>query len=77
MNEKEKRKLVSRLHRLEGQVRALENQLDNDDPLTTCGQFDAVIAAAQGSLIEYLLIVLNQKIPQETKDKLIRRLARR
>ena len=77
MTEQEKRKLVSRLHRLEGQVRALEKQLDSDDPLTTCGQFDAVIAAAQSSLVEYLSIVLQQSIPQEEKNRLIKRLVRR
>ncbi len=77
MNDQQKRKLVCRLHRLEGQVGALEKLLENQDPLIVTGQFEAVIAAAQSTLAEYWEIVLSEPITPETRQKLIKRIARR
>ncbi len=48
------RQLISRLHRLEGQVRALEKLIAGGDTVKTISQFEAVVAAAKASLLFYL-----------------------
>ena len=71
------RKLVGRIHRLEGQVRALERVLAADDYIQTITQFEAVIAAAKASLAEYVEIALTDSaVAIETKQKIIARLVK-
>ena len=73
MEEQEKRQLIARLHRLEGQVRALEAKLANDnDAITTVIQMKAVIAAARGCLNEYARSVTGSVENEETRQALLK-----
>lgn len=71
----QERKLVARIHRLEGQVRALERVLGSGDSQQIITQFEAVIAAAKAAFTEYSAITLaDADISAETKLRLINRL---
>lgn len=71
----QERKLVGRIHRLEGQVRALERVLAGDDYIQSITQFEAVIAAAKAALNEYIEIALaDENLPLQAKQKIIERL---
>lgn len=74
MLDSEKRKLINRLHRIEGQVRSLERQLSDMDNLSVIGQFDATISALKGCLSEYIALALKDDLSEERKAKIIARL---
>lgn len=64
------RQLVSRLHRLEGQVRSLERVLAADDPQQVVTQFEAIIAAAKSALILYLETLEASGVDEATRRKI-------
>ena len=70
----EKRKLISRLHRLEGQVKALEKAIEGDK-MVAINQMKAVIAAAKGCLLTYGEIAL-QDASIETRQKILKQIVR-
>ncbi len=65
------RQIVSRLHRIEGQIRSLERVLGQDEPEQAVTQFEAVIAASKAALVLYLESIA------ETDPKLYRTLSAR
>jgi DNA-binding FrmR family transcriptional regulator len=78
MEDETERKLVSRLRRLAGQIRALEIALTRDDQELVITQFEAVIAAAKASLTLYLSAELLIKpelsdTDRKTLDRLIKK----
>lgn len=69
------RQLVSRIHRLEGQVRSLERVLGSDDYNQALIQFEAVIAAAKAALNNYAeIIVADETIPLDERRQILSRL---
>ncbi len=65
------RSIVSRLHRIEGQIRSLERVLGQDEPEQAVTQFEAIIAASKSALVVYLETIT------ETDPKLYRKLSAR
>lgn len=65
------RQIVSRLHRIEGQIRSLERVLGQDEPEQAVTQFEAIIAASKGALALYLDTLA------DTDPKLYRKLSAR
>ena len=77
MLDKDRRKIIARLHRVEGQLRGLENQLNNnEDVLSVIAQFDAAISAAKSALHGYIEEVIDD-LPAEKRQKLLKRLIRK
>lgn len=72
------RSLLSRLHRLEGQVRSIERLLAKNDHDQVVIQMEAIIAAAKSCLIEYATTILDdQSVTLTEKQRLLRRLTNR
>ncbi|MEX0594621.1 MAG: metal-sensing transcriptional repressor [Patescibacteria group bacterium] len=73
MLDKETRRLTARLHRIEGQLRALEKQLVSEsDPLLVIAQFDAAISATKGALNSYINETITD-LPADIRQKIIKR----
>ncbi len=71
------RQLVSRIHRLEGQVRSLERVLGSDDYNQCLIQFEAVIAAAKAALNNYAeIIVSDETISLDERRQILARLVK-
>lgn len=78
ITEENARKLVARLHRLEGQVRALEKLVAGGDAVKTISQFEAVVAAAKASLLFYVdSQFLDQENLSPVERKTLKRLFRK
>jgi DNA-binding FrmR family transcriptional regulator len=68
------RQLVSRIHRLEGQVRSFERVLGTGDHNQAINQLEAIIAAAKASLSFYTKMLINSpEISNEEKQKILAR----
>lgn len=77
ISETEKRRLVARLHRIEGQIRGLENRLNSrEHPLLLLNQFEAVISATRATMQSYVEEVIDQLSPED-RAQLIRRIIRK
>jgi len=76
MTEQEKRQIISRLHRIEGQIKALEKLLEKDDPELFVGQFLAIIAASQSCLTTYLTSIITTEMSPELRSKLLLKVIR-
>jgi DNA-binding FrmR family transcriptional regulator len=73
--EEKTHKIIGRLHRLQGQIHALEHHLDSEEPLTVLTQFQAAIAAAKACQLLYVTAILEDtEIDAKTKEKIISRL---
>jgi len=76
--EEKEHQLLGRLHRLEGQVRAMERTLAKGDPLMTVTQFEAIIAAAKSCLTLYVETTLgDETIEAKTRTTIIGRIIQR
>lgn len=71
------RNIISRLHRLEGQVRSLERVLGQDQPEQAVTQFEAIIAAAKSALVLYLASLAETDISPALHQKLISRVIKK
>ena len=77
MSHQESRKIVSRLHRIAGQLRGLENLIDSgESPLLVIAQFDAAIVASKSALQSYVETIIDDLSPIE-RQKLLKRLIRK
>ena len=77
MLDKDRRKIIARLHRIEGQLRGLENQITvSDDALSVVTQFDAAISATKGVLNAYVEEIIND-LSDEKRKKLLARLIKK
>lgn len=77
ISETEKRRLVARLHRIEGQIRGLENRINSrEHPLLLLNQFEAVISATKAVMQSYVEEIIEQ-LPIEDRSQLIKRLIRK
>lgn len=77
MLDKDRRRIIARLHRVEGQLRGLENQITtNDDTLSIIAQFDAAISATKGALHSYVEEII-EDLPDDERQKLLKRLIRK
>ena len=77
MLDRDRRKIIARLHRVEGQLRGLEGQITvSDDVLSVIAQFDAAISATKGVLNVYIEEIISD-LSEEKIKKLISRLIKK
>lgn len=70
------RKLLGRLHRLEGQVRSIERLLSKNDRDQTVVQLEAIVAAAKSCLTAYATMIIDDEaVSLAEKQRLLIRLA--
>lgn len=78
MNSEDQKRLVGRLRRIAGQVRALEQTLNARDPEAVTNQMLAVVAATQASLRFYIeRAVLAKEALTDAERKLLTQLINR
>lgn len=71
------RQLMNRLHRLNGQVAALERVVATQEPEQTLNQFEAVSSALKASLALYIEMTLENEEDPLTRQRLITRIIKR
>ncbi|MBI4948198.1 metal-sensing transcriptional repressor [Candidatus Berkelbacteria bacterium] len=78
ISDKQARTLISRVHRIEGQLRAIERVITNDDYEKNIAQLEAIFVAAKSLFISYIQSVTNnEQLNIQTKQKLLTKLIAR
>lgn len=64
MTDEERRQLINRLHRLQGQLRGIEGMLEWNRPLPATVQ---QVQAAQSALAHVLTVLVKSSLPENTQ----------
>lgn len=78
ISDKQTRALISRIHRIEGQLNAIERLIQSDDYEKNIIQLEAVFVATKALFKTYIeQICASEQINIETKNQLLNRLINR